>query len=250
MPVKAIVNNEIGLIVIGDEILFGKRTDRHMAHFRELLADRGLQLSRCWLLADEPESLTRQLRFSMEESLPVFVCGGIGATPDDHTRACAARAAGLRLERHSAAAALLEERFGDQAYPSRILMADLPAGCRLIPNPVNNVPGFSVARHHFLPGFPEMAWPMATWVLNKEYPQTHNPLAERSLRVLDTPESALIPVMQALSGRHQEVKMFSLPRMGKQRHIELGFRGSGDCDDALTELKQQLESRGFPYEEK
>ncbi len=67
----------------------------------------------------------------------VFVFGGIGATPDDHTRQCAADAAGLALVRHPRGAAIIEKRFGREAYPQRIHMAHLPSGCALIPNPVN-----------------------------------------------------------------------------------------------------------------
>ena len=239
---------DFGLIVIGDEILFGNRRDRHLEHFREMLKRRGMQLVRCWLLPDEPETLTNHLRLSMQDRHPVFVCGGIGATPDDKTRTCAALASGRALERHPDAAALITERFGEQAYPSRILMADLPAGCRLIPNPVSRIPGFSVGDHHFLPGFPQMAWPMAEWVLEQDYPETYALLQERSLRVLDTPESELIPVMERLAGRFAGLKMFSLPRMGDQPHIELGFRGSGDCDVALHALRQVLTLEGIPYE--
>ncbi|WP_241499428.1 molybdopterin-binding protein, partial [Chromobacterium sphagni] len=51
----------------------------------------------------------------------VFSFGGIGATPDDHTRACAARALGVPLELHPQAKEILEARFGAEAYPHRIL---------------------------------------------------------------------------------------------------------------------------------
>ena len=34
-----------GLIVIGDEILSGKRADKHLPHFVELLGERGLHLA-------------------------------------------------------------------------------------------------------------------------------------------------------------------------------------------------------------
>jgi len=150
-----------GLIVIGDELLLGDREDRHLPFFRQLLKERGDLLKRCWILPDEFEELTHQLRLSLDQALPTFVCGGIGATPDDLTRGCAAAAAGVGLVRHPEAAALIEGRFGEAAYPERIHMADLPAGSRLIPNLYNQIAGFSLGEHHFLPGFPEMAWPMA-----------------------------------------------------------------------------------------
>ncbi len=236
-----------GLIVIGDEVLFGRRQDSHFQHFRELLGSRGLRLLRCWLLPDQAATLTEHLRFSMRQGLPCFVCGGIGATPDDLTRPCAAEAAGVPLTRHPQAAALIEARFGEAAYPTRIRMADLPADSELIPNPHNRIPGFSIARHHFLPGFPEMAWPMAEWVLEQHYSALASPLVEGSLRIPETPESALVPLMEAFEGRYPGLKLYSLPHMGEESWIELGLRGRGDIEGALAALSQALDEAGFRY---
>ncbi len=184
-----------GLIVIGDEVLNGPRTDGHHPFFKTLFQGRGHALARHWLLPDEPAVLIDHLRYSFIRPEPVFVCGGIGATPDDHTRACAAAAAGVDLVRHPQARALLEARFGEAAYPHRILMADLPAGCDLIPNPVNQIPGFSLSGHWFLPGFPQMAWPMAEWVLDHHF-GTAEPVREAALEVVGVPESQLVPMME------------------------------------------------------
>jgi molybdopterin-biosynthesis enzyme MoeA-like protein len=242
-----------GLIIIGDELLLGSRQDQHLPHFRELLKCHGYQLDRCWFLTDTAESLIRHLRFSFEVGQPVFVCGGIGATPDDLTRGCAARAAGVELTRHPEATALIEARFAESAYPERIRMADLPAGGQLIPNPYNQIPGFSLRGHHFLPGFPEMAWPMARWVLDTHYPQaTDQPLQtlkEQSVRVYDTPESSLIPLMLELSKQFPDMKMFSLPHLGEEGYVELGFRGEGDIETAMEALRKALDSRMMAYQQ-
>ena len=239
--------DSFGLIVIGDEILFGQRQDRHLAHFRQLLAARGLKLARCWLLPDESESLTQHLRFSMQSGQPTFVCGGIGATPDDLTRPCAAEAAGVPLVRHAEAVSLIEDRYGEATYPIRIRMAELPEGCALIPNPHNRIPGFSIQHHHFLPGFPEMAWPMAEWVLEELHPAPSAPIVEASLQVVDTPESSLVPVMETFASRFPDFKLFSLPRLGKEGYIELGLRGRGEIDQALEALAEALETAEIPY---
>lgn len=236
-----------GLIVIGDEILFGGRQDSHLNHFRGLLGGRGLKLARCWMLPDEALILTDHLRFSLQRELPVFVCGGIGATPDDLTRECAAQAAGVPLVRHPEATALLEARFGDTAYPTRIRMAELPENCALIPNPYNQIPGFSVGHHYFLPGFPEMAWPMAEWVLDTYYPSMERKIAEASLYVLQTPESALVPIMEAFAGRFPALKLYSLPRIGEQSWVELGLRGSGELAPAIEALAQALREAQIPF---
>ena len=239
--------SKFGLIIIGDELLFGNRNDQHQMQFRNLLARHDMQLKRCWLLPDDTESLISHLTFSMSEELPVFVCGGIGATPDDLTRACAAEASGVPLERHKEAQKLIEERFGDEAYPVRILMADLPRGCELIPNPYNQIPGFTINRHHFLPGFPEMAWPMAEWVLENNYPPSHSTLRERSLRVLNTPESRLVSLMEEMNSRYPNLSLFSLPQLGSEGSIELGIRGEGNIDDAFAALEEALHDRNIPF---
>jgi molybdopterin-biosynthesis enzyme MoeA-like protein len=237
-----------GLIVVGDELLSGHRRDAHLYRFRELLRERGHGLVWCWILPDEPAVLGEHLARSFAAERPVFCCGGIGATPDDRTRECAARAAGVPLRRHPGAVAEIEAVFGEAAYPDRILMADLPAGCELIPNPYNRIPGFSLGEHHFLPGFPELAWPMAEWVLERRYPAREAPVRELSLRVLDVPESALVPLMRRLGARHPGLKLFSLPRMGATRSVELGFRGRVGLAQAFEDLRRELESAGFRWE--
>ena len=238
-----------GLIVIGDEVLNGPRTDGHLAAFKERLGVRGHGLAWHWILPDAPPVLTSHLRFSMERGDPVFVCGGIGATPDDHTRACAAAAAGLGLERHPQARSLIEGRFGESAYPHRILMADLPAGCGLIPNPVNQIPGFSLRGHWFLPGFPQMAWPMAEWVLDQTYGRAE-PLAEEALEVLNVPESRLVPIMQELGARFPKLKLFSLPHLGEEPHVLLGFRGRGALGEAMEALREALDAASMPFRDR
>lgn len=240
--------NSFGLIVIGDEILKGKRRDRHVDGFRTLLAARGFGLAWVQILPDDPELLIRHLGHSMVEGVPVFCCGGIGATPDDHTRQCAARAAGVPLRRHAAAVAEIEAQFGAEAHPLRVLMADLPEGCELIPNPYNRVPGFSLRDHYFLPGFPDMAHPMACWVLDQYYRVGGTPERELSLKVFGAPESTLLPLMQQLTADHPQLKLFSLPRLGSDGFVELGLRGHEGLEQAFAALRQGVAKLGLHYE--
>ncbi len=243
-----------GLIVIGDEVLNGPRADGHLAAFKARICERGHSLAWHWMLPDDPAVIVDHLGFSMRRQAPVFVCGGIGATPDDHTRACAAEAAGVALTRHPEARALIEGRFGESAYPHRILMADLPAGCTLIPNPLNRIPGFAIAGHWFLPGFPQMAWPMADWVLDNHYGGAEI-LREGSVEVRGVAESQLIPLMLELGGRFPGLKPFSLPHLdirpdgsqGSDAHILLGVRGRSGVDAALEALRDGLRRAAIPF---
>lgn len=238
----------MGAIIIGDEIMRGKRQDGHFRHVIETLARRGLTLAWCELLGDDPYRITTTFSRTLKGDDLVFCFGGIGATPDDHTRACAAAAAGVPLVRHPEALAEIEAHFGAEAYPTRVLMADLPAGSGIIPNPYNRIPGFSVQHHHFLPGFPLMAWPMMDWVLDTRYPALHAPAdAEEALIVMDVVESMLMDVMTEAVSRFPAARLFSLPHLGDgERWIELGVRGEASAvAEAIAFLKDAIQSRGY-----
>jgi molybdopterin-biosynthesis enzyme MoeA-like protein len=247
---------QFGAIIIGDEILSGKRKDGHLARTIETLGARGLQLSWAHYLGDDPQLITDTLRrtFAAEDTV-VFSFGGIGATPDDHTRACAARAAGVALRLHPQAEAEIRARFADNpagVTPQRLAMGEFPEGSEIIPNPYNRIPGFSYRRHYFLPGFPEMAWPMMAWVLDTLYAHLFAPgsVAESAIIVREAGESQLIELMQDCQARYPRIKVFSLPRVNPERYIELGVRGAPpEVESAIGELKRGVSRLGFPWTE-
>jgi molybdopterin-biosynthesis enzyme MoeA-like protein len=238
-----------GVVVVGDELLSGKRQDKHLAHVIQVLGPRGMQLAWYRVVGDDREKLAETLQQTQLGSDPVFCFGGIGATPDDQTRQAAADAFGTRLTRHPQAVRLIENQFGKEAYPNRVRMAELPEDCLLIPNPSNGIPGFTLYDHHFFPGFPEMAWPMLDWVLEQYYPAPGANLAEeRSVRVIGVRESDLVELMQCLAQRHRDARIFSLPHLGEVNSIEIGFRGErGAIDKALCELVCELNARALTF---
>ena len=244
-PVQA---DSFGIIVIGDEILSGRRRDRHFDALGGMLRERGFGVAWLRILPDDPEYLASEFTRTMAAPNPVFCCGGIGATPDDHTRACAARAAAVPLTLHPGAVAEIEARFGADAYPNRIHMAELPKGCELIPNPYNRIPGFSINRHYFLPGFPDMAHPMAGWVLDTHYREGGIAERQRAVRVRGVTESSLMDLMQQLVVQFPDARLFSLPRLGPEFQIELGFRGRGDLEAPFAALVAALEARGVTFD--
>ena len=169
-----------GLIIIGDEILSGKRQDKHLSKVIELLAARGLALAWARYVGDDRRLITQALHDAFASGDAVFSCGGIGATPDDHTRQCAAAALGVPLELHPQAKRLITERMQEQAKEKgvpfdaeapdnihRLNMGVFPAGAQIIANPYNKIPGFTVGEVHFVPGFPVMAHPMIDEYANR-----------------------------------------------------------------------------------
>ncbi len=241
---------QIGIYIIGDEILSGKRQDAHLNFVIQALKSRGLQLAWAHYLGDIPEQITALLKASMQRGDIVFSFGGIGATPDDYTRQCAADAAGLPIVRHPGAVAEIEAQYGESAYPKRVLMADFPAGADLIPNPVNRVAGFSINEHYFVPGFPQMAHPMVEWVLDTHYRHLFHQqdYIETSILVMDAGESQLIDMMRHIVAKYPELKLFSLPKLDNRRTTEVGVKGpSQSATTAIAEIGQTVTALGFPW---
>lgn len=243
----------IGLIIIGDEILSGKRQDRHFGTVIELLDARGLELSWTRILGDDAELLTENLRQTFASGDIVFSCGGIGATPDDRTRQCAAEALGLALAEHPEGRREMIAQFGDRANAQRLKLVEFPQGAEIIPNPVNRVPGFSLRDHHFVPGFPSMAWPMTEWVLDNRYAHLQAPgiRSERAICVWEARESDVIPLMEDFVVRHADLRLSCLPgSSGGSYQLELGLRGeSTRVDAAIAELCAAVAALGFRWEE-
>lgn len=243
-----------GLIVIGDEILSGKRQDKHFAKVREILAARGLRLAWVQYQGDDRQRLISVLRQTFATDDIVFSCGGIGATPDDHTRQAAAAALDAPLELHPGAQDLIAQHMGeiDQPLtPERLRMGELPQGAALIPNPYNRIPGFSLHRHHFVPGFPIMAWPMIEWVLDNHYRALFDSDVEmeRGMIVRGLNEGTLTPLMESVELAFPGIRVFSLPRIDPEQRfryeIDLGVKGQKQfVDSAFSQLRAGVVAMG------
>ena len=251
--------NGIGAIIIGDEITLGRRQDKHFAKIVELLAARGLTLDWALYHGDNRERLADVLRRSFASGDIVFSCGGIGNTPDDHTRQAAAAAAGVELVLHPDAEHEIRARYaeiGREVTDYALDMGRFPAGSRIVPNPYNRIPGFSRGDHHFVPGFPQMAWPMIAWVLDTCYADRFNrrPSAEAAILVWKGIESKLTPLMLKIEAEYPGLKVFSLPFLGSAdvgHHVELGVRGAPEQVPAAMELmRREVTDLGYDFAEK
>jgi len=254
----------IGIIIIGDEILSGKRSDKHLPKFIELLNERGLQLAWAEYVGDSPERITQVLARAFASGDVVFSCGGIGATPDDHTRQCAAQALGVPLALHPEAKSLILERMRDVALEQgvafepdrndnlhRLNMGTFPQGAQIIHNPYNKIPGFTCQGAqqglvHFVSGFTVMAWPMMQDKLDV-YCQTWGAAPkriEKSVIVFGAMEASLTPLMERIELQHAGIKVFSLPSVDHPKwgkHIELGVKGvESQVEAAFQALKDGL----------
>ncbi len=243
----------LGTIIIGDEILSGKRQDKHFAKVVELLKARGMALDWALYLGDDRTRLTGALRTSFASGDIVFSFGGIGVTPDDHTRQAAAAALDTGIALHPDAEREIRARFGAEATPQRLMLGEFPLGSAIIPNPYNRIPGFSIRQHFFFPGFPVMSWPMLEWVLDTQLAHLHHAVArdEQAIIVYEAPESSLLDLMNRITRDYPKATLFSLPSFGGEgvrRHIELGMRGEPESvSKAMEEIRSEVTKRGLEW---
>lgn len=250
------MSRSFGAIIIGDEILSGKRQDKHFAKIAEMLGARGLRLSWVEYLGDDRSRLAATFKRTMAAGDVVFSCGGIGNTPDDHTRQAVAAALGVGLELHPEGYEELKVRFnGEEITDQRRQLVTFPAGVKIVPNPFNRIPGFMVNEHYFVPGFPQMAHPMIEWVLDTFYSDQFQPVSgmvEKAF-LLTGPtayESALLDLMEHIVASYPTLRLFSLPSLqGKERrHLELGVEGDPALvDQAMEEIRLEIEKRGINW---
>jgi len=235
-------------VIIGTEILNGRRSDKHFAFVQQCLAAQGHTLFASLVIKDDAALI--EATYGMVKRDPdavMFSFGGIGSTPDDLTRAVAARVfTGAPLQRHFSFERDIIERFGAEAYPHRIHMADLPRDAALLKNPVNNMSGFALsARYFFVPGFPEMAHPMIDEAVRRYFPGTRKTL--RRTLLAETGENTLIGVMEQMP---DTVEFSSLPmyRDGKPR-VEISVAGTdaAQVEESFELFTRFLDSHRIAY---
>ncbi len=218
-------------VIIGTELLNGRRGDSHFAFLNKTLVRRGWEHKANFVVKDDVTLLENLYQLIQKDPRAVmFSFGGIGSTPDDFTREVAAKAfTGKSLVRHKEAEEIILQRLGERAYPHPIKMADLPEGAKLIENPVNKMPGFQLEdRFFFVPGFPQMAHPMIEEVLDRIYPKNREKYSCNF--VVEGSEAMLIDIMERLP---EDLELSCLPAFdGEKRTAEIYL---ADIDQAKLE---------------
>lgn len=236
------------VLIIGTEILNQRRRDRHFDYVASSLAKRGYKLTGSFTIEDDPALIVQTIKFIASQPNPVlFSFGGIGSTPDDHTRKCAAIA--LRdgtLPVHEEAREIIVNQLGEKAYPYSVRMAELPKGSQLLDNPVNKMPAFSLdERFFFMPGFPEMSHPMVEAIINRLIP--HQQTYYRHTLTASCKENIFIEVMEKMP---QGVEFSSLPKLcsnGWRVSVSVASYEEKTARAAFKMYTDLLDAKAIPY---
>ncbi len=238
-------------LIIGTEILNRRRQDKHFDFLTHELIRRGHTLTGSFTIEDDPALIVQTIRFIASQPNAVLLSfGGIGSTPDDHTRKCAAIA--LRdgqLHTHDEAHRIISERIKAMQIPNGhypLRMAELPRGARLLDNPVNGMPAFSLDdRYFFMPGFPEMSHPMVTAILDRYFDDAA-PMHRFGMTALCR-ESDLIEVMEHLP---KGVELSSLPKIysdGYRTDISVASQDRDLAQKAFVQFERYCREHAIPY---
>jgi len=215
------------VIIIGTEILNGRRVDKHFAFVQEELSKYSKEIFAKFVIKDDVELIKNCFELVKKDKEAIlFSFGGIGSTPDDLTRAIASDVfRGEPLVTHQTFYQDVVERFKEEAYPHRIHMADLPPKSQLLFNPVNNMSGFSLdEKYFFVPGFPQMSHPMISEVIKTKF--NKKDIKFRLTLLAKTSENTLITLMQKLP---PEIELSSLPIIKKDDiSVELSLSSANE----------------------
>lgn len=215
-------------VIIGTELLNGRRTDAHFSFLNEQLLKRGWTHKASFVIEDDVNLMEKTFELIKSDKNSVMFCfGGIGATPDDYTREVAAKVfTNGKMQYHEKAKELIERQFGEEAYPYRIEMSHIPINAKLLKNVVNNVPGFYLEdRFFFTPGFPSMSQAMVCEALDKHYLKNHMKKFRFTFRA-SCGENDLIPLMKKTPS---SIELSSLPRIvGEKREVEISIASNNE----------------------
>jgi len=235
-------------LIIGTEILNRRRNDRHFDFLTQTLLKRGHKLTGSFIIEDDPELIIHTIQFiQAQPDAVLFSFGGIGSTPDDYTRQCAATAlSDGKLYPHQEAQQIISENVDTTKRPHALQMGMLPKASSLLKNPINRMPAFQLEdRYFFMPGFPEMSHPMVEEILDTYFKES-KPLYRYTLTALCR-EGDLISVMEKMP---EGVEFSSLPKLmsnGWQTTISVASPHQAQAKAAFDLYIEKLEKEHIYY---
>lgn len=203
------------VLIIGNEVLSGRTQDKNLGFLARELNRLGVQVREARVIPDVDEVIVASVNALRERYTYVFTTGGIGPTHDDITAAAIAHAFDVPLERNAEAVRRLEDYYRRAQVPfklnaSRLRMADMPQGVRLIDNPVSQAPGFRMENVFVLAGVPSIMQAMFDGV-------KHSLVGGAEVRsrefVVHVPEGDMAEALGGLQQRFPDVDMGSYPFM-------------------------------------
>jgi molybdenum cofactor synthesis domain-containing protein len=211
------------VLLIGDELLSGRTTDKNLPVIAQKLAEKGISVMEARILPDDADIIIETINHFSKRATYVLTTGGIGPTHDDITAECVARAVNRPFLRHPGAVDALKAYYKpEDLNEARLSMADMPEGAHLISNPVTGAPGFYVDNIFVMAGVPSIMQAMLDNVLDLLTP---GDIVHSHTLITSLMEGQMADALSALQDQYPDVKIGSYPRFqGNQRTVSLVLR--------------------------
>lgn len=237
------------ILTVGTELLLGQIVNTNAVYLSRRLSEIGIDLFRQTSVGDNVERVRIAVGEALERADLVIVTGGLGPTADDVTTEAVALALGRELVTDEASATHLRAFLTQRGVPvleSHFKQARVPAGARVMPNPVGTAPGFiadaggkAVAT---LPGVPAEMEAMFTSALLPELRRRASGavIHSRVLRFVGIGESSLEDLVADLMAAQSNPTLAPLAHTGE---VHLRLTAKAPSVAAAEVLLDELEAR-------
>ena len=239
------------IIAIGSELLTPFRIDTNSLFLTRTLEEKGIVVVAKTIVGDILEDLLFVYRAAFARSDIIICSGGLGPTIDDLTKQALAEYLGVALEFHEEIWQSIVDRFakrGLKVAETNRRQAMIPAGARILPNPLGTAPGVYMQiagkQHVFLlPGPPfelEAMWQEQGLPLVPHERALHRTV----LKVAMTSESQVDEMLRPVTDRLRNVRYTILAGAGEiEIHLLSEDSSTGESRQATAEIRSILGSR-------
>jgi molybdenum cofactor synthesis domain-containing protein len=229
-------------LLVGNELLSGKVTDKNLAPLASTLRALGIRLSRAAVVGDDRSAIAAEVRAMSATHDVVFTSGGVGPTHDDVTLEGVADGFGVGTEIHPHLAELLRAFYGERCTDDHLLMARVPAGSELRSSPEVKWPTVVMRNVWVMPGVPELF--RMKLVIVREHLLGPSTIVSRAL-FTHVEETDLKPLLDRAVELHPHVEIGSYPKWFDSTYkTKVTFDGEIEAlvEAALAELVTWLPS--------
>jgi molybdenum cofactor synthesis domain-containing protein len=233
------------VLVIGNEILSGRTQDTNLNHIARQLNEWGIRVREARVIPDVVEIIVSAVQEASRRFDYVFTTGGIGPTHDDITADCVANAFEVELVEHPEIAARIRQREAPpDVMASRLRMALVPDGARLIENATGGPQGFAIGNVYVMAGIPMVMQAMLSTLEGQL--DGSAPVRSRSVTAF-LGESQIAGPLGQIQARYPHIDLGSYPFSREGRYgTSLVMRGTdaGDLDAMLEDVKSIIVDAG------
>ena len=247
--------NDVEVVLVGDELLKGEKSDAHVQFLGRELLGSGVRVVRAHTVGDSIEEIAEVIRGRLASARVLIVTGGLGPTPDDITRDGVALALGLDLEFDEQSWEVIQKYFAERGKTASDVnrqQAMFPSGSDVLPNALGTAPGFVVdgggATVFVLPGpsvevrrmFEEHAHPRIRAALERE------PVRVETYRTIGVGESKL---RELIGDRLDAISAYKVSYLPSRISVDIvltekpGLADRGRLDEEAERFEGELRDK-------